>query len=135
MNTQTKSRNKVMMLGHVAAAPEQRLTVTGKLATSFPLAISRQVEDDRVGMNGEKREIVDFHHCITFDEALGKQIIKNVSKGTAIFIEGEIENRRFEDYEQRTHYRTEIKIHCANIVSGEKQYTATCCDEQAWTSC
>lgn len=135
MNTQIKSRNKVMMLGHVAATPEQRITVHGKLATSFPLAISRQVEDDRIGMSGEKREVVDFHYCITFDEALGKQIIKNVMKGTAVFIEGEIENRRFEDHEQRTHYRREIKIHCANIVTNDKQYTPNCCDEQAWASC
>lgn len=110
-----RSLNRVMLIGHLAADPELRQTKNGHTVVVFPVATNRVLRGD----NGEKREAVDFHRVLAWDK-LAEICNQFLVKGMAIYVEGRLVNRSFDDSEGKKHYRTEIVVDDLNILTWKK---------------
>ncbi|MBI5753588.1 single-stranded DNA-binding protein [Candidatus Peregrinibacteria bacterium] len=110
-----KSLNKVMLIGHLAADPELKQTKNGHTVVNFPVATNRVFRNG----DGSKREIVDFHRVVAWNK-LGEICGSYLFKGVAIYMEGRLANRSFEDSEGKKHYRTEIVADELNILTSKK---------------
>ena len=110
-----RSFNRVMLIGHLAADPDMRQTKSGHTVTSFPLATSKVVLDEA----GEKKEYTDFHRIVAWSklaEVCGQYLIK----GMAVFLQGRLVNRSFDDKEGPRHFRTEICLEDLIILTWKK---------------
>ncbi len=109
-----RSLNKVMLMGHLGADVDLRQTKSGLPVASFPLAINRNVQ----GEDG-KTEAVDYHKVVVwgkFAEVCGKYL----AKGAAVYVEGRLINRSFEDKEKAKHFRTEVVADNVNFLTFKK---------------
>jgi len=110
-----RSLNRAMLIGHIAADPELRQTKDGLSVANFPLATNHFVKGD----NGEKREFADFHRIIAWGK-LGEICEEYLKKGMAVYVDGRIVNRSFDDKEGKKHYRTEIIAETLNILTWKR---------------
>lgn len=106
-----RSVNKVILMGNLAADPEMRSTTTGKTVTNFPLATNSEWYDD----NGEKQKAADFHRVVTW-QGLAEACGKTLTKGSAVYVEGRIRNRSFEDKNGDKRYVTEVTADRVNFI-------------------
>lgn len=117
-----RSLNRVMLIGHLAADPELRQTKAGVSMVTFPLATNATLRDK----NGGRKEVVDFHRVISWGR-LAEICAEYLVKGTAVYLEGKIVNRSFDDKNGERHYRTEIVADELNILTwkrgGENSHT------------
>lgn len=97
-----------MLLGHLTADPELRSTPTGKTVTTFNLAINR-----RNGKTSE--ESVDFHRIVAWNQK-AEFCCRNLKKGMAIFVVGNLMNHSFEGKNGKQ-YVTEIVLQDVNILT------------------
>lgn len=104
-----------MMIGNLAADPELKQTKSGVSLSVFTVATNRTVLDHE----GNKREITDFHRVIAWSK-LAEVCSQYLVKGMAVFIEGRLVNRSFDDKEGNRHYRTEISLEDLNILTWKK---------------
>lgn len=110
-----KSLNRVMLIGHLAADPEMRQTKNGHTVVNFPVATNRIFKAG----DGNKKEIVDFHRVLAWDK-LGEICNGLLVKGMAVYMEGRLANRSFDDSEGKKHFRTEIVADELNILTWKK---------------
>ncbi|MEK6371193.1 MAG: single-stranded DNA-binding protein [Acidobacteriota bacterium] len=97
-----KSANKVILIGHVAAKPEQAQSKARETRVTFPLATHRDTTSD-----GVKKDVTDYHTIVVWGK-LGETCQAYLSKGQGVYVEGAILNRAYEkDGERR--YVTEIR--------------------------
>lgn len=105
-----RSVNKVILVGHLAADPEQSTTKNGAIRVTFPVATHRDTTSE-----GEKKEITDFHRVVSWGK-LGEICGKYLSKGQGIYVEGMILNRAYEK-DGRRRYVTEIRADEVNMLT------------------
>jgi single-strand DNA-binding protein len=98
-----KGINKVMLIGVVGQDPEVRDANEVKVA-SFSLATS---ESYKPKDSDEWKEITEWHNIVAWG-GLANYIEKAVAKGTAIYVEGKLKTRSYDDKEGVKRYRTEI---------------------------
>ena len=98
-----RSVNKVILMGNLGANPEMRSTTTGRTVTQFPLATNNEWFDE----DGEKQKSADFHRIITW-QGLAENCGKHLKKGSAVYVEGRLHNRSYEDKDKKRHYVTEV---------------------------
>ncbi|EKD93706.1 MAG: hypothetical protein ACD_28C00077G0010 [uncultured bacterium] len=110
-----RSVNKVILMGNLAADPELRSTKTGRSITTFPLATHSEWRDNE----GEMRKSTDFHRIITW-QGLADHCNKHLKKGSAIYIEGKLQNRTYEDKNKAKHYITEVTAESVNFIRTHK---------------
>jgi len=101
------SLNKVQLIGNLGADPEIRHTNDGRPIANFSIATSDQWKDKSTG---EKRERTEWHRCVCFNEALSKIIERYVGKGDKIYVEGQLQTRKWEDQDGVTRYSTEVVL-------------------------
>src|ERR1051325_7609805 len=109
-----RSVNKVILVGHVAADPEQAETKSGRLRVVFPLATHRDTTSD-----GVKKEVTDYHRVVVWG-ALGEICMKYLGKGQGIYVEGTILNRAYEKDGMRK-YITEVRADEVNMLTWKKK--------------
>ena len=109
-----RSLNRVMLIGHLAADPDYRQTPTGVKVANFPIATNRIIKDE-----DGKREIADFHRVVVWN-GLADTASQYLVKGTALFVEGKIVNRSYDDKDGKRHFRTEIVADGFNILTWKK---------------
>ena len=102
-------------MGHLAADPEARQTKEGIHVVSFPMATNKILSDG----NGGRKEIVDFHRIVAW-RSLADISVQYLKKGMAIYIEGRLINRSFDDKNGNRHYRTEIVADTLNILTWKR---------------
>lgn len=111
-----------MLIGHLAADVEFRETKSGLAVANFPIATNYQIREN----NGKKRESVDFHRVVAWG-GLAEICSEYLAKGMAVYLDGRIMNRSFEDKDGNRHFRTEIVADNVNILTwkdgkkGEKE--------------
>lgn len=110
-----RSLNRVMLIGHLAADPEMKQTKNGHTVVNFPVATNRIFRNE----DGTKREVVDFHRVLAWDK-LGEICGSYLVKGMAVYMEGRLANRSFDDSEGKKHFRTEIVVDELNILTWKK---------------
>jgi len=101
------SLNKVSLLGNLGRDPEIRSTNDGREIASFSIATSESWKDK---MSGERKEKTEWHRIVVFSEGLVRVIKSYVKKGSKIYIEGQLQTRKWVDNENHERYTTEIVL-------------------------
>ncbi|MFZ2831547.1 MAG: single-stranded DNA-binding protein [Minisyncoccia bacterium] len=94
--------NKAMVYGNLTRDPEMKALPSGQQVTSFSLATNRVWKDK----SGAKQESVDYHNIVMFAK-LAELAAQYLKKGSAVFIEGRMQTRSWDDATGKK-YRTEI---------------------------
>ena len=110
-----RSLNKVMLIGHLAADPELRQTKKGTPVANFSLATNRDWQTD----SDEAKKATDFHRIVAWRK-LAEIVSKYLTKGMAIYVEGRLTNRSYEDKDGNKKYITEIVCSELNMLSYKK---------------
>lgn len=109
-----RSLNKAMLMGNLGADPSETTLAKGGAMISFPLATSREYEHA-----GEKKKVTDFHRIVIWGK-LGEVAKRYLAKGSAVYLEGRIVNRTFEDQAGDKRFITEIVADELNIITWKK---------------
>jgi single-strand DNA-binding protein len=109
-----RSVNKVILVGHLAADPEQSTTTSGRSRVIFPVATHRDITSE-----GAKKEVTDYHRVVTWGK-LGEMCGKYLAMGQGVYIEGMLFNRAYEKDGQRR-YVTEIRADEVNMLTWKKR--------------
>ncbi len=101
------SLNKVTLIGNLGKDPEIRTMQSGKKVASFPLATSESWMDKT---SGERRERTQWHNIVVFNEGLANVVERFLKKGGKIYLEGQLETRKWQGKEGEDKYTTEIVL-------------------------
>lgn len=99
--------NKVIILGRLVRDPETRNFPAGGQVVSLRVATSETWRDKQ---SGEKKERSEFHSVSIFNEALGKIAEQYLRKGSEVYLEGQLETRKWQDQSGADRYTTEIVL-------------------------
>ena len=99
------SLNKVTLIGNLGQDPEIRSTNDGKEIANFSMATTESWKDK---MSGEKKDKTEWHRVVCFNEGLTRVIKNYVKKGTKLYIEGQLQTRKWVDNNNQDRYTTEI---------------------------
>lgn len=108
--------NKVIMIGNLVKDIEIRQTQSGKVATSFTLAVARTFK------NKEGEYEADFVRCVAFEKT-AEILNQYCSKGSKICIDGEIRTGSYDDKDGKKVYTTDIFVNKFEFV-GKKEETS-----------
>ena len=101
------SVNKVILLGNLGRDPEIRSMQSGNKMASFSMATSKRWKDKATQ---EQREKTSWHNIVIFGEGLVDIVEKYVKKGSKIYVEGELQTRKWQDQDGNDKYTTEVII-------------------------
>ena len=101
------SVNKAILIGNLGRDPEIRSTQDGTKIANFSVATS---ENWRDRSTGERRERTEWHRVVIFDEKLSEVAEKYLRKGSKIYIEGQIQTRKWQDQSGQEKYTTEVVL-------------------------
>tara|TARA_B100000401_G_C52183204_1_gene428731 strand:- start:28 stop:501 length:474 start_codon:yes stop_codon:yes gene_type:complete len=99
------SVNKVILLGRLGKDPEIRSMQSGKRVANFGLATSKRWKDRETQ---EQKESTTWHNVVVFNEGLVGIIEQYVKKGSQIYVEGELQTRKWQDKDGNDRYTTEV---------------------------
>lgn len=99
--------NKVILIGHLGADPEVRRMASGDPVVSFRMATSESWKDRQTG---ERKEKAEWHSIVVFNENLAKIAEFYLKKGSKIYVEGQLQTRKWQDSEGKDRYTTEIVL-------------------------
>ena len=101
------SVNKVILLGNLGADPEVRAMQSGSKVASFSIATSKRWKDKSTQ---EQKEKTSWHKVVVFGDGLVDIVEKYVKKGSKIYVEGELQTRKWQDQEGKDRYTTEVVL-------------------------
>lgn len=102
------SMNKVILIGRAGKDPEERRLNSGDPVVSLSLATSENWKDKATG---ERREKTEWHNIVIFNENIGRIVMQYVKKGSLLYIEGQIQTRKWQDKESGAdRYTTEVVL-------------------------
>jgi single-strand DNA-binding protein len=101
------SLNRAMLIGHLGSKPEVRTGQGGGRVVTFSVATSERWTDERTG---ERQERTEWHRIVIFNLKLGELAEKYLDKGSKVFVEGIIRNRKWQDKDGVDRYSTEIQL-------------------------
>jgi len=99
--------NKVIIIGNLGRDPEVRSLPNGGKVVNLSLATSETWKDKQ---SGERKERTEWHSVAIFNEALGKTAEQYLRKGSTVYIEGQLETRKWQDQSGADRYTTEIVL-------------------------
>jgi single-strand DNA-binding protein len=101
------SVNKVILLGHLGRDPEIRRLGSGEPVASLRLATSESWRDKQ---SGERRERTEWHNIVIFNEGLAKVAEQYLKKGSQVYVEGQLQTRKWQDQSGQDRYTTEVVL-------------------------
>lgn len=101
------SVNKVILVGNLGRDPEVRTFQNGGRVVNLRIATSETWKDRNTG---ERREKTEWHSVAIFNEALGKIAEQYLRKGSTVYIEGQLETRKWQDQNGQDRYTTEVVV-------------------------
>ena len=101
------SVNKVILVGNLGKDPEVRSMQSGDRVASFPIATSERWKDKATG---ERKEKTEWHKVTIFDERLVEITEKYLRKGSKVYLEGQLQTRKWTDQNGQERYTTEIVL-------------------------
>jgi single-strand DNA-binding protein len=101
------SVNKVILIGNLGRDPEVRHTNDGLPIVNMSLATSESWRDRT---SGERRERTEWHRVVIFNEKLGEVAQKYLRKGSKVYIEGQLQTRKWTDQQGVEKYSTEVVL-------------------------
>ena len=101
------SVNKVILVGNLGKDPKVANLNSGDRAVSFTLATSETWKDKN---SGERRERTEWHNVVVYNENIGRVVEQYCKKGPKVYIEGQIQTRKYNDASGAEKYITEIVL-------------------------
>jgi len=101
------SVNKVILIGNLGRDPEVRTFQNGGKVCNLAVATSEQWKDRNTG---ERREKTEWHRVAIFNEALVRLAEQYLRKGSKVYLEGQLETRKWQDQSGQDRYTTEIAL-------------------------
>lgn len=101
------SVNKVIIFGKLGRDPESRSFQNGSKVVSLRIATSETWRDKA---SGERKERTEWHSVSIFNEAIGKIAEQYLKKGSSVYIEGQLETRKWQDQSGADRYTTEVVL-------------------------
>jgi single-strand DNA-binding protein len=101
------SVNRVMLIGNVGRDPEVRNTQDGKKIVNLSVATSESWKDRQ---SGERKERTEWHRVVIFNEHLAEIAEKWLTKGSKVYLEGQLQTRKWTDKDGAEKFSTEIVL-------------------------
>ena len=101
------SVNKVILIGNLGRDPEVRTFQNGGKVVNLRIATSETWKDRN---SGERREKTEWHSVAIFSEPLGRVAEQYLRKGSKVYIEGQLETRKWQDQSGQDRYSTEVVL-------------------------
>ena len=101
------SVNKVILVGNLGRDPEVRTTQDGLKIVNLSLATSESWRDRN---SGERKERTEWHRVVIFNERLAEVAEKYLRKGSKVYIEGQLQTRKWQDNSGNDRYTTEVVL-------------------------
>ena len=101
------SVNKVILIGNLGRDPEIRTFQNGGKVCNFSIATSETWKDKNTG---ERQERTNWHNIAIFNEPLGQIAEQYLKKGSKVYVEGQLETRKWQDQAGNDRYTTEVVL-------------------------
>ena len=101
------SVNKVILVGNLGKDPEIRSMQNGDRVCNLSLATSESWRDKN---SGERKEKTEWHRVVIFNENLTKVAEQYLKKGSTVYIEGQLQTRKYTDKDGQERYTTEVVL-------------------------
>ena len=98
--------NKVILVGNLGADPESRSLNNGGEVVNMRVATSEQWKD----RDGNRQERTEWHNVVIFNENLGRVAKNYLRKGSKVYLEGQLQTRKWQDQSGNDKYTTEIVL-------------------------
>ena len=105
------SLNKVMLIGNLGADPEIRSFQNGGKVANLRIATSETWKDRNTG---ERQERTEWHTVAIFSEGLVSVVERFLRKGSKVYIEGQLQTRKWQDQQGNDRYSTEVVLRGLN---------------------
>ena len=99
--------NKVILIGNLGKDPEARRLTSGDLVVNLSVATSETWKDKT---SGERKEKTEWHRVTIWNENLGKVAEQYLRKGSKVYLEGQLQTRKWTDKDGAEKYSTEIVL-------------------------
>src|SRR5215813_5622110 len=107
------SVNKVILVGNLGADPEVRRMQDGRPIVNLRIATSETWRDKATG---ERKERTEWHRVVIFSEGLAKIAEQYLKKGAKVYVEGQLQTRKWTDQQGVERYSTEVVLQGFNAV-------------------
>ncbi len=107
--------NKAIILGYVGRDPESRTLPSGNTVVNFSIATSEQWTDKS---SGERKESTEWHNCTAFGKT-AEIIAEYVTKGSQLYVEGQIRTEKWQDKQGNDRYSTKIYVRDITLLGGK----------------
>ncbi len=107
------SVNKVILVGNLGADPEIRRTQDGRPIANLRVATSESWRDKATG---ERKEKTEWHRVVIFNEGLCRVAEQYLKKGSKVYLEGQLQTRKWQDQSGQDKYSTEVVLQGFNSV-------------------
>lgn len=101
------SVNKVILVGNLGKDPESRSFANGGKVVSFSVATSENWKDRN---SGERKEKTEWHNVSIFSEGLARVAEQYLKKGSKVYLEGQLETRKWQDQSGNDRYTTDVVL-------------------------
>lgn len=101
------SLNRVMLIGNLGKDPDVRHTQDGRPIVNLSIATSESWKDKA---SGERKEKTEWHRVTIFNEGIAKVAEQYLKKGSTVYIEGQLQTRKYTDKDGIEKYTTEIVL-------------------------
>lgn len=101
------SVNKVILIGNLGRDPESRNTQSGEKIVNLNIATSESWRDKA---SGERKERTEWHRVVIFNDRLAEFAGHHLRKGSKVYIEGQLQTRKWADKDGREKYTTEVVL-------------------------
>jgi single-strand DNA-binding protein len=101
------SVNKVILVGNLGADPEIKRTQDGRPIANLSVATSETWRDRN---SGERKEKTEWHRVVIFSEGLCKIAEQYLKKGSKVYLEGQLQTRKWQDKDGKDRYSTEVVL-------------------------
>jgi single-strand DNA-binding protein len=101
------SVNKVILVGNLGADPEVRRLGNGEPVVNLRIATSETWRDKQ---SGERKEKTEWHSVVIFNENIAKVAEQYLKKGSKVYLEGQLQTRKWQDKTGADRYSTEIVL-------------------------
>jgi len=101
------SVNKVILVGNLGADPEVRNLPSGGKVVNLSVATSESWRDKN---SGERKERTEWHRVVIFSEGLVRVAEQYLRKGSKVYIEGQLQTRKWQDQSGQDKYSTEVVL-------------------------
>jgi single-strand DNA-binding protein len=101
------SVNKVILVGNLGRDPEVRRLGNGEPVVNLRIATSETWKDKATG---ERKEKTEWHSVVIFNENLGRVAEQYLKKGSKVYVEGQLQTRKWQDQSGQEKYTTEVVL-------------------------